>query len=327
MYLNLTEKKSNKLTNSPILAKSVLNTRFINLCFSASNDYVQHLCTTLKSIFSNKEQNEEFNIIILEYNIKDKNKKYIESIVSSNSTIRFIKVNEEIIRENCILRTDVAHINSLATYYRFLLSDFITEDKILYLDCDVIVNKSLWNLYNTDIDNYYIAGVRDSYEKENRERLGVDKYINAGVMLINLKLWKENNIKDKLLNWCSQNQGKILWLDQDVLNVVLQDKIKYLDNIYNAQVSEMGFGMTKEFNKIAGKSVIIHYVGHKKPWMNNRFILSNYYYKYLLKTKFRYKYFILILSEVFSIKEELSGTKKYIVLRILGLQIKFRKEQ
>ena len=124
-----------------------------------------------------------------------------------------------------------------------------------------------------------------------------------------------------------ENQKEILWLDQDVINIVLQGKIKYLNNLYNAQVSELKFGLTKDFNKIADKAVIIHYVGYEKPWQNNHFILSRYYYKYLLKTKFAYKYFLLLLSEIFSIKEEISGVKTYRVIRVLGLKLKLRKEK
>jgi len=327
MRLEEAEKIKEISRDSGIQVKSVLNTKFINICFASSNEYVEHLCVALKSIFYNKEPDEEFNIIILENNISAKNKKYITSLVGANSTVRFVSIAEDIISQNCTLRIDVPHINSLATYYRLVLPEIITNDKVLYLDCDVVVNKSLWNLYSTDIENCYIAGVRDSYEKENCERLNLAKYVNAGVLLINLKLCRENNVSDKLLKWSSENQEKILWLDQDVLNVVLQDKIKYLDNINNAQVSELEFGMTKEFNKLADKAVILHYVGHMKPWMNNRFLLSNYYYKYLLKTRFAYKYFILLLSEVFSIKEEFSRAKKYIVFRVLGLKLKLRKEK
>lgn len=327
MRLKFMKNKKEQLNSGRFQEKAVLNTKFINLCFASSDEYAEHLCISLKSIFSNKKHDEEFNIIIIANDISDKNKKNITSVVESNSTVRFITADNEIINRNCILRTDVPHITSLTTYYRFLLADIIKEDKVLYLDCDLIVNKSLSELYNTNINDFYIAGVRDSYEKENCQRLNLTKYINAGVLLINLDLWRKDNITEKLLQWSFENQKKILWLDQDVINVVLQDKIKYLDNIYNAQVSELKFGLTKDFNKIADKSVIVHYVGYKKPWQNNHFQLSRYYYKYLLKTKFAYKYFLLLLSEIFSIKKEMSGIKTYRVIRIFGFQIKIRKEK
>lgn len=319
--------KKEHLNISCLQDKAVLNSDFINLCFASSNEYAQHLSVALKSIFSNKKQEEKFNITILENNISEKNKRWIKSIIDENSTVRFVKIDDEFIRRNCILRADIPHINSLSTYYRFLLADIITESKVLYLDCDVIVNKSLGELFNTDISECYIAGVRDSYEIENCQRLNLTQYVNAGVLLINSDLWRKDNISQKLLELSYENQKEILWLDQDVINIVLQGKIKYLNNLYNAQVSELKFGLTKDFNKIADKAVIIHYVGYKKPWQNNHFILSRYYYKYLLKTKFAYKYFLLLLSEIFSIKEEISGVKTYRVIRVLGLKLKLRKEK
>lgn len=303
------------------------NTKFMNICFASGESYVQHLCAALKSIFLNKNPEEEFNITILSKDISEKNKKYISSIAGIGSKVNFIDVDEEKLKDSCVITSDVRHIDSLATYYRFLLTDFVKEDKVLYLDCDLIVKKPLWDLYNTNIEDCYAAGVTDSLEKENCERLGLKKYINAGVLFVNLALWRKDNIKDKLINWSILNKDKIVWADQDVINTVLQDKIKYLDKTCNAQVSECGFGTTGEFNKIADDAVIVHYVGERKPWQNNRFNLSSYYYRYLLKTKFAYKFYLLLLSEIFSIKNEITGGRKYITVRILGLQIKIRKEK
>ncbi len=280
---------------------------YYNLCFACNERYVQHLCSTLKSIFVNKNPNENFNIVILNENIKPRTKRYIELILPQNSKIKFIDVNNEVFK-NCPLTIDTFHINSLTTYYRFILPEICDFDKVLYLDCDTIVNKSLSGLYKTNINNYYIAGVIDSYEKENCERLSLNKYVNAGVLLINLDLWRKDNVTQRLFDWTINNQDKIKWQDQDVLNVVLQEKILYLPEEYNAQVSKLEFGNTKEFNKIGYNATIIHYVGHLKPWndIEFNFGLNNYYWKYLFKlNRFYIRKILFLINQLFNLRKKI----------------------
>lgn len=301
--------------------KLLKNQEKINLCFAANDAYAPHLATAIKSIIKNKNANDVFDILILDDDIKDENKEYIKSIIDKNSLINFVKINKELFK-NCPLTKEAFHIKSLSTYYRFLLSSISQKNKILYLDCDIIVQGSLAQLYNTNIQNCYFAGVEDVYSKENCARLGLQKYCNAGVILLNLDLWRKNNIEEKLFDWCKDNYEKIKWVDQDVLNTVLQEKILYLPEIYNAQVSELEFGKTKYFNEIANDAAIIHYVGHKKPWMNSSFKLNKNYLKYRLQTKYKDIFFKNFIHNIFSLKNEFNENGKYKVLTILGMRIR-----
>lgn len=250
----------------------------INICFSCDNRYVQHLCCTIKSLIETND--EEFNIIVLDGGITFENQQYIKSLLNNKSIIEFIKLDNSRFK-NCPLTKETFHINSLSTYYRFLLSSICDLDRILYLDCDIIVRKSIKALYDTNVDDYYFAGVKDILYEENCKRLSLEKYCNAGVMLINLDLWRKNNIEEKLFKWCIENPDKIKWQDQDVLNVVLQDKIKYLDDIYNTQVAEGDFGLLKYFYNNADNAAIIHYVTCFKPWLFSDFKPNKYYLKHL----------------------------------------------
>ena len=114
-------------------------------------------------------------------------------------------------------------------------------------------------------------------------RLNLDKYFNAGVMLVNLDKWRRDGIQQKLFEYVEKNSDKILWGDQDVLNVVLQDGIKYIDKRWNAQVGE--YEHCNDFNKIGEEAYILHYIGKVKPWQpGNKNPFKEMYFKYFNMT-------------------------------------------
>lgn len=163
-------------------------------------------------------------------------------------------------------------------YYRFLLPQLLNEDKIIYLDCDIIVTSSLRNLWDTDINNFACAVVEDQKSDDItiQNRLGLYKdYFNSGVLLINLEYWREKDIANKLIEFIHKNPDICLYPDQDALNYVLCDRVKFLDYKYNYQ--EL-FYQPKEHillhkNKwkkldLAGSTpTIMHYTGCIKPWV------------------------------------------------------------
>jgi lipopolysaccharide biosynthesis glycosyltransferase len=109
------------------------------------------------------------------------------------------------------------------------------------------------------------------------------KYFNAGVMLLNLKAWRENNLSRNLILTAKKYMDKLLWWDQDVLNIYLFDKWQQFPSGYNEK------GITKRLNVMP---VIIHYAGNSKPWhyLNNH-PYKELYWKYLRLSSFKnYKY-------------------------------------
>ena len=141
------------------------------------------------------------------------------------------------------------------TFTRLWLADVLEEDKVLWLDVDTIVTHSLSDLWNIDLANYYIAGVLDgSYN--NYPEINF-KYINAGILLFNLKAWRENHLSEKateLLNTQTWRYG-----DQDIINYLCKDKILYINSRYN-------YGRYVYTNDVQKPVCIYHYPGKPKPW-------------------------------------------------------------
>lgn len=131
---------------------------------------------------------------------------------------------------------------SAAAYYRLFVAEILPEEitKVLYLDCDIVVARSLRDLWNTDIIDYAAGAVIDSghFDKQRNERVGIIKaehYFNSGVLLINMDYWRKNHVLDQFLRFINDNKENLRSHDQDVLNAVLKERVKYLSVIYNFQ--------------------------------------------------------------------------------------------
>ena len=165
----------------------------------------------------------------------------------------------------------------------------------MYLDCDLIVLSSLKDLFSTNIDNYYIAAVEDYgyyYLNLHLDYHITDFYVNTGVLLINLDLWRKNNLAEKFITIKEKSAKNFVFVDQDVINLCCINKIKNLPLEYNFQHDF--FEVNRKFryhplnNKI--KSVknkkIIHYTTPDKPWKAYCPAMK-YYYKFLKMTDFK----------------------------------------
>ena len=307
----------------------------INICFSSDNNYAQHLAVTLVSILENKSPDDEIFVYVLDGGILEENKNKILNLKNKyDFKIKFLPIDSN--WHEKFPRGKKNHV-TLATYYRLLLPELCPEvDKLLYLDVDLIVKSSLRELFATDIKDNYFAAVEDSLEELHCKRLGITTYCNAGVLLLNLKKWREDNLTEKIFDWMRNNSDIIRLHDQDVVNCVCRDNILKIDKIWNCQTSKYTY--SKDFVKnILPKAKIIHYVGEYKPWQPNiRQISKQEYFKYLRLTDYKdyekvYKtklypniliYVIeKILRFIFSLQNK--GTQK--IMTILGLNFKIKK--
>ena len=176
---------------------------------------------------------------------------------------------------------------SYPTCYRLLISSSLPQyDKVLYIDGDTLIRHDLWDLYNTNMDNFHIAGVKETVmwpsrmKRDHAKKMGiksVDNYVNAGILLFNTKEIRESkNLEEKFLNYIPTLKGRGLsYLDQDVLNAVCYGKIKNLSPVYNSMVNvlykELFHGFSdcckkEEWHRVFDDPIIVHYAGYNKPW-------------------------------------------------------------
>ena len=165
-------------------------------------------------------------------------------------------------------------------YFRLFAFSFLPDDieKILYLDPDIIVKKSLKELYSTDLGDAYVLGcthVKQVLTRLNSMRLKEDSataYLNTGVLLMNLALIRRDFTKEKIEAAIIDNRSRLLLPDQDVLVILFKDRIKTLDSIkYN--LSDRIYSLYRlqgmknlDFEYVKENTAIIHYCGRNKPW-------------------------------------------------------------
>ena len=255
-----------------------MNDNYYNILCATDDKFVPYCGIMLTSLFENNK-NIKFNVYIITEGLNRTNiedfeklgKKYLQAI-------SILTIDPQNLKDFPIKKSD--HV-SIVTYYRLFATSLLPQniEKVLYLDGDIIINDSIQDLYNTNIDNYAIGAIIDEdYKNEEKyNRLQIPKenyYINAGVLLMNLKYWKEHNIIDKCLTFIEKKKEQILQHDQDIINAVLKQNIKRLPIKYNLQTGflfrERYFfdeNVKKEVQRCLQQPTIIHYTTIRKPWI------------------------------------------------------------
>jgi len=235
--------------------------------------------------------------------------KYISSCIYDTFNILPISI---LIDSNKVASFKVSHHVSHATYYRLLLADILpdTYKYVLYLDSDIVVNGSLNELssYIRSFHNTYLFAVDHRSPKDIKRikdmGVNINRYFNTGVLLINIEKWRNDNITNKLLYNANKYNDRILWWDQDILNITFSELIGELDFKYNA------WGLSE---KLDIPPIIIHYAGSSKPWyFNNTHPYKYLYWKYLRQTPYKHSLPKVIYPTYIMLRSIIGKVKKFI---------------
>ena len=155
-----------------------------------------------------------------------------------------------------------SHINYMA-YARYFIPEYVKADRALYLDCDLVVTQNLDHLFDLDLEDYYIAAVRATF--------GLGIGFNSGVMLLNNKRWREENIPQQLVELTDREIERVLEGDQSILNMLFKEQYLELEDSYNFQIGfDMGaaqYGHDFVFDiPLSPLPAIVHYISALKPW-------------------------------------------------------------
>ncbi len=252
----------------------------INICLSCDNNYAIYAGVLIASILVNANKTDKLNIYIFDGGIDRENKKAITSLKSIHEcSITFVQIDNTLFDDYAKIKTH--NYISLATYYRLKASSLLPLLKrVIYFDCDIVVNNSLLGLFETDIKDYAIAGVNDINKRAVKRN---PKYINAGVLLINLDFWRHNDVEEQLLQFTKNNIENIKMGDQEIINQCLAKYIKVINDTWNVQSSNF----TNRSSYIKEPN-IVHFVSKKKPWHWASYSYHRHlYFKYLQLTPWK----------------------------------------
>lgn len=257
----------------------------LNVFFACGRYFIQYFTVSLTSLL---ETNKHLDLkVFLIYDF--------EEVELLDEVVKFVKDRYNITLHLIFQDSSIfdhytigAHV-SKNTYLRLLIADIIPQDieTGLFLDSDTVVTGPLDELaqlkFTTDHPpqtSKYLYAVSEIEEQRiaNSQRLGelgykTDKYFNAGVMLVNLKAWRDENITGQLMQLAEKYMDKLVFYDQDVLNIFFLNRWGEINRTYNA---------LHLLWKRRHTPLIVHYAGSSKPWNYlDRHPYKSYYFKFL----------------------------------------------
>lgn len=261
----------------------------IPIFFSTNDNYAKHVCVAIASILDNSKSS--FHFCILTSGLCEESKNAIVQTAEGN-TVEFISIDR---RDFESFNVMLAHL-SIEACYRYLIADLKPEfDKAIYLDCDLVVLDDIKKLYDTDIKDFYAACGDEILKVSHYKKLGLSRYFNSGVLLLNCALMRRDNITEQLFKKTAELSGKSKYLDQDVLNIVFSKKLKFFHMRWNATNPIFRKSANVKFlKKVAAQArdnpAIVHFSGPDKPWKIPYGVLSHpysaAYFYYLAKTPY-----------------------------------------
>lgn len=201
------------------------NPTIAHVVYASDDKFAEILGVSLVSLYENSKDMEDIVVYVLDSGIIDENKQKLLSVCRFYRRSDIVFIPGKNISEK--LSMDVAvDRGSLSQYARLFVSSDLPADlsRVLYLDCDIIINKSIKELWNLNLQSKTIGALMDAFSKYYRANIDLqenDIMFNSGVMLIDLEKWRKQSVEDRLLKFISLKNGKIQQGDQGALNHVL----------------------------------------------------------------------------------------------------------
>lgn len=248
----------------------------MDIVFICDEEYAIPTAVAIKSI--EETNNGKKSIYIVSPSLKEETKLFLKSLENNSTSINVLIYKKEV-KEFAI---QGLHVSPAAIIKFDLPHIFRNKNKILYLDSDILVRGDITPLFSIDIENNYAAVVKDfkplTYKPSQLVKLNVfhTAYFNSGVMLLNLEKLRKDGIRDKLYKY--RASGINYFMDQDALNVIFAENVKYLDLKWNTISSTVGafnkdelaeyynLGQIKSKSDIYDQAIIIHLTTKYKPW-------------------------------------------------------------
>lgn len=252
----------------------------MNILYSSDDNYVRISMISIASLLENNMEEKKINIYYIDDGISYSNKEELVNLVKKFKR-NLIFIESEKLNTEFIEKTNYPK----AGYLRLLISNIISEDKIIYIDCDTLILGPLKEIWNIELSNYAVAGTLDTVQNYVATSIGMEtneRYINAGVLLLNLDYWRKNKIEDKIIKFFNQYNGRVPHHDQGVINGVLKNKILIMKPQYNLmsqffiykanELKKMynlkNFYSQKQINDAIDKPIIVHFLNkfYGRPW-------------------------------------------------------------
>ena len=241
---------------------------WIHIAFICDEAFALPTGVAIASLLSARAQGTKYSVHVVSSGLSTDSKVRLKSLSGDDAKVVVHEVDGA---EFAGVTSGNAHVSGTAMFKFKLPRIFPNLNRVLYLDGDIVVRGDLSELWQTELDNAYVAAVEDIQAKRFggktlKERIGYphEKYFNSGMMLVNLAAWRRDGITDRLLEY--RFHGKNDFMDQDALNSVLGGRAVFLDMRYNTQATSLRYADSKSREAKMSEALIYHYTSPEKPW-------------------------------------------------------------
>lgn len=245
----------------------------IPVFFSVNNRYAPYLAVAIHSLKKCVDEGKKYYIRVLHSGLEETNVQKLQAMAAEDVFIECVNIAEQVKG----LSTASLNYISVEALFRILIPELFPQyDKVLYLDCDIVVKEDVSKLFDMELGDAVLGAVKNVCDEKLENyiseyiKISAEEYFNSGVLLINAVKCRENNIAEKCLELYALNKSKYNLVDQDVLNIVCNGKVKYLPEQWNFEWHYQMCGMLKRYEESYAEAknnpYIIHYTSDKKPW-------------------------------------------------------------
>lgn len=276
----------------------------MNILYTFNDKFVPQVAAAITSVCENNKDIEDICFYLMVLNVTKENKEKLEAYIHSyNREVYFIELKD--INQYFDFSFDTTGWSPIVLA-RLLIDRLLPDSvqRILYLDGDTIVRGSLKELWDTDLRGCAIgASLEPTYAHDKKGLIGLKgmPYYNAGVLLIDLANWRNNNVGEKIISFYSSYNGRLFSNDQDAINGSQKGKIYTLSPKYNyynifdqypysflSRLCDYSYVDKEMFDEARENPVIVHYLGEERPWrIGNHHRFKSDYDQYLNMTPWK----------------------------------------
>ena len=248
--------------------------------YSSDRNYAKLSMISISSLLENNQDADSIKIYYINNDIGNDYQERLSALVYSfNREIIYIDASK--IDTSFITKTWF----SVSGYYRVLVTEMIHEPKIIYLDCDTVVNGSFKELWKQELGKHLFGGVKDTVQNFVATAIGQESnsyYINSGFLYINLSECRRINFDKIVREYFKTFHGLIPHHDQGIVNAIGYKKILYLSPKYNLTSQYLSYTVKQlcrlfdikclysqvEVDEAVKSPVVIHYLNYNygRPW-------------------------------------------------------------
>jgi lipopolysaccharide biosynthesis glycosyltransferase len=265
-------------------------------------NFIIHFYVVITSIFTNNK-GAAITLHVITSGVSPEEQEEIRQYAQqNNAAIRYYEIDMELVSS--------FHIQSqyftAATFYRLFFPAVLPPDvkRFIYLDTDIVVSGDLTRFHEIDLQGFPIAAALDPGVIA-RPELGVHEpytYFNAGILLIDIDQWRQQQVTEKAVRYILDNPEKIPYVDQDALNATMIGNWRKIGNEFNLQRGNVQNVPKKQVQVLLRDAIVVHYTSNDKPW--------NPYCTHPLK----HLYWLYLSKSPKALNKRYSGTKLFKII-------------